>query len=158
MAGTDELVEFQALSLKVSERTATNEERARWRELRVRLAPPPPPPAPPKQPRKEVRSQRKLKVAFAPLTALHATFTEEVSAGGVRLRVQGHLEPGTPMVLRLELGPPGPLTLTAHVAWCRRDDGGHFWAGIDFDGLRDEERERLEAWTSITAPPTTART
>lgn len=157
MAGQDELAEFQALSLKVSDRTATEEERARWRELRTRLAPPPPAPPPPKTARKEQRSQRKLKVAFAPLTSMHVAFTEEVSAGGVRLRVQGHLDAGTPVVVRLELGPPGPLTVAGRVAWCRRDDGGHFWAGIDFDGLREDERERIAAWT-LSAPPTTART
>jgi len=34
------MAEFQALSLKVSEKTATEPERARWRELRVKLARP----------------------------------------------------------------------------------------------------------------------
>lgn len=149
----DELAEFQALSAKVSAKTASEAERARWRELRAQLAPPSPPPPPPRQ---QPRAQRKLKVELAPLSALHATFTEELSAGGIKLRVPAHLEPGTVMVLRLELGEPGPLTLSARVAWCKRD-GGHFFAGLEFAGLRDDERERIEAW-SISAPPTAART
>ena len=156
MGSPEELAEFQALSLKVSEKTATPAERVRWRELRTRLAPPPPPPGPPQLPRKDARSARKLKVELVPLSALHATFTEEVSAGGIKLRVPGLLEPGTPMLVRLELGPPGPLLVSARVAWCKRD-GGHFWAGLDFDGLREEDRERIVAWT-VSAPPTATQT
>lgn len=148
MGSPEELAEFQALSLKVSAKTATDAERARWRELRARLAPPPPAPPPPRLPRKEPRTTRKLKVELAPLSALHATFTEEVSAGGIKVRVPGLLEPGTPVVVRLELGPPGPLLASARVAWCRRD-GGHFFAGIDFDGLREEDRERIAAWALL---------
>ena len=156
MGSPAELAEFQALSLKVSDKTATDAERARWRELRIRLAPPPPVPAPPKLARKEARAPRKLKVELVPMSALHATFTEEVSAGGIKLRVPGLLEPGTAVLVRLELGPPGPLVVTARVAWCGRD-GGHFWAGLDFDGLREEDRERIAAWT-VSAPPTATRT
>jgi hypothetical protein len=63
------------------------------------------------------------------------------------------------MVVRLELGEPGPLTLSARVAWCRRD-GGHYLAGLELIGLRDDERERIEAWAAVpaTPPPSTART
>lgn len=157
MGSAEELAEFQALSLKVSDKTASDAERARWRELRARLAPPPPPPGPPKLPRKEARAARKLKVELAPLSALHATFTEEVSPGGLKLRVPGLLEPGTPVVVRLELGPPGPLLAAARVVWCKRD-GGHFWAGLDFDGLREEDRERIAAWAVSAPPPTTTQT
>ena len=152
------MAEFQALSLKVSEKTANEAERARWRELRTRLAKPQPPPMPPLIARQHARAQKKLKVELAPLTALHATFGEEVSAGGLKLRVPGHLEPGTMMVVRLELGEPGPLTLSARVAWCKRD-GGHYLLGLEFSGLRDDERERIEAWTQLaSAPPSAART
>jgi len=153
----EELAEFAALSLKVSSKTASEAERARWRELRTKLAPPPPAPPPPKLPREHARAQRKLKVEFAPVTALQATFTEEVSVGGMKLRVPEHLQPGTAMVVRLAVGEPGPLTLSARVAWCRRD-GGHFVAGLEFVGLRADERERIEAWAAVSAPSTTART
>lgn len=149
------MAEFQALSLKVSEKTATEPERARWRQLRGKLARPQPPPPPPQVARQHARTStphRKLKVEFAPLTSLHATFTEEISPGGIKLRVQGLLEPGTPMVVRLELGEPGPLTLSARVAWCRRD-GGHYFAGLELVGLRDDERERIEAWAALATPP-----
>lgn len=155
------MAEFQALSLKVSEKTATEPERARWRQLRVKLARPQPPPPPPQVARQHARTHtphKKLKVEFAPLSSLHATFTEEISPGGLRLRVQGLLEPGTPMVVRLELGEPGPLTLSARVAWCRRD-GGHYFAGLELVGLRDDERERIEAWAALaTRPPSKAGT
>jgi hypothetical protein len=154
----EELAEFQALSLKVSAKTADEAERSRWRELRVRLAKTPPPVPPPQVERSHVRAQKKLKVGLAPLTSLHATFTEEVSGGGVKLRVPGHLEVGTMMVVRLELGEPGPLMVSARVAWCRRD-GGHYTAGLEFVDLRVDERERIEAWTALTsAPPSVART
>lgn len=149
------MAEFQALSLKVSDKTATEPERARWRELRTRLARPQPPPPPPQVARQHARTQtphKKLKIGYVPLTSLHATFTEEISPGGIKLRVQGLIEVGTPMVVRLELGEPGPLTLSARVAWCRRD-GGHYFAGLELVGLRDDERERIEAWTALANPP-----
>jgi hypothetical protein len=167
----EELTEFQALSIKVSDKTANEAERARWRELRSRLAPPLPPAPPsssaPSSPslssglgaRQHPRTTtRKLKVAIAPTTALHATFTEEVSPGGLKLRLPMHVEPGAAMVVRLELGLPGPLLVNARVAWCRRD-GGHYLAGLAFVGLRDDERLRIEEWTAISGAgpgPTTA--
>jgi hypothetical protein len=101
------------------------------------------PPPPPALPRRELRHSRKLKVEFAPVEALHATFSDDVSASGVRVRVPTMLAEGTAVVLRLELDVP--LTVAARVAWCRRD-GGHFLAGFEFEGLRAEERERVEAW------------
>lgn len=161
MASSEELAEFQALSLKVSDKTATDAERTRWRELRTLLARPIPTPMPSQIPRQHARTAKKLKVEFAPLSALHTTFTEEISPGGIKLRVPELLEVGVPMVVRLELGPPGPLTLSARVAWCRRD-GGHYVAGLELVGLRDDERERIEAWSALnggtTPPPTAART
>jgi hypothetical protein len=159
VASPEELAEFQALSLKVSDRSATEVERARWRQLRTLLARPIPTPMPSEIPRQHARATKKLKVEFAPLSALHATFTEEISAGGIKLRVPGLLETGITMVVRLELGAPGPLTLSARVAWCRRD-GGHYVAGRGLVGFRDDERERIEAWSSLSAtnPPTAART
>jgi len=150
----EELAELHALSAKVSAKTASDAEKARWRELRAQLAKPPPVPPPPQVARQHARAQKKLKVEYAPLGSMHATFTEEVSPGGIKLRVQGLIEIGTPMVVRLELGEPGPLVLSARVAWCRRD-GGHYFAGLELVGLRDDERERIEAWTALATPPPT---
>jgi hypothetical protein len=147
VASLDELAEFQALSLKVSEKTADEAERARWRELRTLLAQSPPVLPPSQVARQHGRAPKKLKVELAPVSALHATFTEEVSPGGLKLRLQTSLEAGTELVVRLELGEPGPLTLSARVAWCRRD-GGHYLAGLEFIDLRIDERERIEAWTA----------
>lgn len=110
------MAEFQALSQKVSARTASETERARWRELRARLAPPPPVPKPPHLQRQHARAKKKLKVEFAPVTTLQSTFTEEVSAGGMKLRAPAHLEPGTALVVRLLLGEAGPMTVAARVA------------------------------------------
>jgi hypothetical protein len=180
VASTEELAEFHTLSLKVSDNTATEAERARWRQLRGRLAPgagpaapPPPPPSSASLPmavpmaplsvpasgpigansRQHARATtRKLKVAIAPVTALHGTFTEEVSTGGLKLKLPMNVEPGAAMVVRLEVGLPGPLLVNARVAWCRRD-GGHYLVGLSFVGLRDDERERIEAWTSANAVP-----
>jgi hypothetical protein len=146
--------------MMVSDRVATEAERQRWRELRTLLAKPIPTPPPSLIPRQHTRATKKLKVEFAPVSTLHATFTEEISAGGLKLRVPGFLEAGITLVVRLELGEPGPLTLSARVAWCKRD-GGHYVAGLEFIGLRDEERARIEAWSGVSetpAPPTTART
>src|SRR5262249_6147164 len=152
-----ELAEFQALSLKVSAKTANDAERVRWRELRARLARPQPPPLPPQVARQHPRAQRKLKVELTPVAQMHATFTEEISPGGLKLRVPGPLDTGALMVVRLELGGRGPVTATARVAWCKRD-GGHFLAGLEFVALRDDERERIEAWAALSAtpPPTSA--
>ncbi len=156
MGTPDEVAEFQALSLKVSGKTANDAERTRWRELRTRLAKPQPPPMPSHVARQHQRAQRKLKVELAPVSSLHATFTEEISPGGLKLRVPDYIDAGTVMVVRLGLGGPGPLTLSARVAWCKRD-GGHYLAGLEFEGLRDDERERIEAWAALSAtPPTSA--
>jgi hypothetical protein len=149
----EELAEFQALSLKVSGKSASEPERARWRELRARLAPSPAPPLPSQLPRQHTRARKKLKVEFAPVATLHSTFTEEVSAGGLSVRTPEPLEPGTLTVVRLELGGPGALTLSAEVAWCRRD-GGHYLVGLTYVALREDERERIEAW-ALSAPPST---
>lgn len=167
MGSPDELAEFQALSLKVSAKTADDAERARWRELRAILARPPAPkpspsgrwPAPlPPDARQHVRTARKLKVELAEVTAMHTTFTEEISPGGIKLRVPGPLDNGAIMVVRLELGEPGPLTLSARVAWCKRD-GGHYVAGLELIGLREDERERIEAWAALAATlPSATRT
>jgi hypothetical protein len=193
-SSTEELAEFHTLSVKVSDNTASETERARWRLLRGRLAPgalsaPPPPSSatsasaplaplslspssqsqsspPPMAPlsvpssgplglnaRQHPRaSTRKLKVAIAPVSTLHATFTEEVSPGGLKLKLPMNVEPGAAMVVRLDVGLPGPLLVNARVAWCRRD-GGHYLVGLSFVGLRDDERERIEAWTTSNTVP-----
>ena len=158
MGAPEELAEFHALSAKVSAKTANDAEKARWRELRAQLAKPPPPP--PQVARQHTRAQKKLKVELTPLASMQATFTEEVSPGGLKLRVSGHIDTGAIMVVRLELGPPGPLMLTARVAWCRRE-GGHYFVGLEFVDLRDDERERIEAWTALATaapPPSRAQT
>ena len=92
-----------------------------------------------------MRHTRKLKVEFAPVDALHSTFSDDVSSSGVKVRVQTMLQEGAAVVLRLELDVP--LTVAARVAWCKRD-GGHFLAGLEFEALRPDERERVEAWLS----------
>ncbi len=143
MSTFDELTEFQALSIKVSDKTASDTERARWRDLRehLRAATPPVPSATQAAPRRT----RKLKVGYAAIEELHATFTEQLSTTGLELRLPAHVKPDTTMLVRLELGAPGPLNVTARVAWCRRD-GGHFIAALELLGLRADERERIEAW------------
>lgn len=147
MVALDELAEFQALSLKVSEKTASDAERGRWRVLREQLrASAAPVPSSTGESRSTVRRRtRKLKVGYAALEELHATFTEQLSTNGLELRLSAHVKPDTMMLVRLELGPPAPLLLTARVAWCRRD-GGHFVAGFELTDVRQEERERIEAW------------
>ena len=157
MPTPEELAEFQTLSVKVADRKATEAERQRWRELRTLLGKPIATPPPMQVPRQFTRAAKKLKLAFAPLSALQTTFTEEISPGGIKLRVPSLLEPGATLLVRLELGDPGPLTLSARVAWCKRD-GGHYLAGLEFIGLRDDEKARIEAWVSAPPLPTTTRT
>jgi hypothetical protein len=139
----DELAEFQTLSRKVSDKIATDVEKARWRELRARLVKPLPPPDSSSVQRRDARHARKLKVEIAPVDAMHATFSDDVSASGMRVRVPGMLRDGATVVLRLELDVP--MTVAGRVAWCKRD-GGHFLAGVEFEDLRQDERERIEAW------------
>ena len=135
---------------EVSDKKASDDERARWRELRTRLAGPPPPPsgAPASAARKHVRVLKKLRVSYAPVQSLSVAFSEEVGAGGLRLQLKQHVDVGTQFVLRLELagaGDPDPLTVTARVAWVRRD-GNHFQVGLELIGLRADERERIDAY------------
>jgi Tfp pilus assembly protein PilZ len=142
------MAEFLALSAKVSDKTASDEERTRWRELRALLLPSAPkPPEPGQKPRAHPRKSRKLRVSFAAVTDMTVTFTDEVGGGGLRLRSQKHLEPGTELVLRVDLaGEPSaaPLTVAGRVVWSRRE-GGHFAIGVEFVDLPPGEAERLEA-------------
>jgi hypothetical protein len=145
----EELAEFRTLSAKVAAGEAGEEELQRWRELRNRLAGPPPPPSrtPPAKPRAHARVARKIRVLYQPVKAMSVTFTEEVSAGGLRLNATDMLEPGTALLVRVELaGPSDPdaVTSLARVAWCKRE-GGHFVIGVELLGLQPHERERLEA-------------
>jgi len=158
--GSDEelVAEFSALSAKVSDKQATDAERARWRELRTRLASPQQPPrgAPPSTPvRKHARVVRKLRFAFAPSNQMRVAFAEEVGAGGLKLTMNEHVEVGTQLVLRLELAGPldaDPLLVLAKVAWVKRD-GNHFGVGLEFVSLKPEDRERVEAWAHSPSEP-----
>ena len=145
----EELGEFRALSAKVAAEDASDAELQRWRELRNRLAGPPPTPTrmPLAIPRAHARIGRKVRVLYQPVKTMGVTFTEEVSAGGMRLNVTEMLETGTALLVRLELAGPGDpdaVTSLARVAWCKRE-GGHYVAGVELVGLQPHERERLEA-------------
>jgi hypothetical protein len=148
-SGPDKVAEFLALSAKVSNKAASDAERARWRELRVELAAtsaPPPPTLAGQKPRAHPRAKHKLRVHYAPIAELPVTFTDELGGGGLRLRVHQHLEPGTHLLLHLELANAEavPLTVQAKVVWSRRE-GGHFAVGVEFVNLPQAEAERLEA-------------
>jgi hypothetical protein len=145
----EELAEFRTLSARVAAGDAGEAEVQRWRELRNQLAGPPPPPArtPPAKPRAHARVARKIRILYQPVKAMSVTFTEEVSAGGLRLNVNEMLEVGAALLVRIELSGPGDpeaVTSLARVAWCKRE-GGHFVAGVELVGLQPHERERLEA-------------
>jgi hypothetical protein len=153
MGGTPEaLAEFRQLSGLVAEKKATPEQVARWRVLRKELAGPLKPVPPPipnrKDSRKDVRSSRKLRIGYAAVKGLQITFTEEIGAGGIRLTLHTPAEVGALFALRLELagsGDPDPPFVQAKVVWCRRE-ANHFAVGLEFVGLRPEDRERIEAW------------
>jgi hypothetical protein len=153
----EELAEFAALSAKVSDKHATEAERARWRELREKLAGPKPPPRPrpgaaPPPPRKHARAIKKLRLSFAHVKEMTRAFSEEVGAGGLRLVMSQHVEIGTKLVVRLELkgaGDPDPLIVAAKVVWTNRE-GNHYQVGLEFEGLRTDERERIEAYAHST--------
>ncbi len=138
------MAEFLALSAKVSNKTASDEERLRWRELRAQLAPAQTrPPQAGQTPRAHPRSESKLRVHYAAVPDLTVTFTDEIGGGGLRLRAQKHHEPGTLVVLRIDLD-PSPVTVAAKVIWSRRE-GGHFAVGVEFVDLSPADAERLEA-------------
>jgi hypothetical protein len=149
----EELAEFAALSAKVSRRQATDEEKTRWRALRLKLRkgpPPPPPPArvAPAPQREHARTTRKLRLAYAEVKAMQVGFADEVSPGGLRLRVHHFIEAGSRLSLRLDLegqNDPEPLLTNARVVWCRHE-GGHYVIGLELINIRAEDRERIEAW------------
>lgn len=153
---SNELDEFTQLSAKVAQRTASVDERARWRELRNKLVKPAQaPPTPSDQPRAHARMKRKLRVGYMPVKQITVTFTDEVGTGGLRLVMPQHLDTGALLMLRLELAGPGEaeaLLAAGRVAWSRRE-GGHFLVGVEFVGLRPEERERVEAFTHAASVP-----
>jgi hypothetical protein len=131
------LSEFLALSAKVSDKTASEEERARWRTLRAELAAPE---------RAHPRARRKLRVHWAAVAEMALTFTDDVGGGGLRFRAHKHLEPGTVLVLHLDspTESSAALTLQARVVWSRRE-GGHFAVGVELPDLPPDAAERLKA-------------
>ena len=139
------MVEFLALSAKVSDKTATEAEKARWRELRSVLQPKKAVPVVPGQtPREHPRASHKLRLHYAIVPEMTVAFTDEIGGGGLRLRAQKHLDPGTAMVLQIDLESGHALTTCAHVIWCKRE-GGHFLVGVEFRDLPPAEAEQLEA-------------
>jgi hypothetical protein len=151
-----ELAEFTQLSSRIADRKATDAERARWRELRLKLTTASPTAAEATnpgvvlkgQPRKEVRVSKKLRFAYTAEKAMPIGFSDEVSAGGLRLTLHHHVDVGAMFLLRLQLaGPndPDPLTAAAKVAWVKRE-GNHFQVGLEFVGLKPDESERIAAW------------
>jgi PilZ domain len=139
--------EFLALSAKVSNKAASDAERARWRELRALLAPHrAAPPQPGQTPRAHPRSSKKLRVHYAALPEMNVSFTDEVGGGGLRFRAQKHFDVGTLLVLRVDVAQPPSeaLTVTARVVWSRRE-GGHYAVGVEFVALSPADAERLEA-------------
>jgi hypothetical protein len=148
----EERKEFAALSAKVSSKAASEPERARWRELRAKLAGPAPPPPPGRQPpapqREHTRQVRKLRVQYTEVKTMLVGFSDELSAGGLRFRLHHFVDTGTLFVMRLELAganDPNPLMVTARCIWCRKE-GGHFLAGVELLNTRAEDRERIEAY------------
>jgi len=148
--GESDEAEFARLSARIADKQATDAERARWRELRTQLAPPPSPP-PLKQgakPREHARATKKLRFAYTAEKAMPIGFSDEISPGGLRLTLHHHVDVGASFLFRLQLlGPqdPEPLTVIGRVAWVKRE-GNHFQVGIEFTGLRPDEKERIEAW------------
>jgi hypothetical protein len=145
--GPDLNAEFLALSAKVSDKSATDAERARWRELRAQLAPHRPvAPQPGQIPRAHARSGQKLRVHWAAVPEMIVSFTDEVGGGGLRFRAPRHYDPGTLLVLRLDVAQPpsAALTVSARVVWSRRE-GGHYAVGVEFVDLSPADAERIEA-------------
>jgi hypothetical protein len=140
------LTEFRALSAKVSDKTASEAERARWRTLRAELAQPAPPELPTQTPRAHPRVSRKLRVHYATVAEMSMTFTDEIGGGGLRLRTHKILEAGAPMVVHLDVpdAKDAPLTLEARVVWSKRE-GGHYLVGLELVNLPPAEAERLAA-------------
>ena len=160
MTTPDEVAEFQRLSQLVAEKKASPEDVARWRVLRKALSGGPPlkpPPIPSNKidSRKDVRTSRKLRVGYSVAKDMPVTFTDEVGAGGLRLTLQQPADVGATFAVRLELAGPGdpdaPLVL-AKVVWCKRD-GNRFAVGLEFVGLKPEDRERIEAWAHAGQAP-----
>jgi len=147
--GDERVAEFLALSAKVSDKTATDAEKARWRELRSVLQPaknklPPAPVVAGQTPREHPRASHKLKLHYAIVPEMTVAFTDEIGGGGLRLRAQKHVDLGTAMVLQIDLENGHALTVEARVIWCKRE-GGHFLVGVEFRDLPPAEAERLEA-------------
>lgn len=151
MGDEDPEFEFALLSSRIASKEATDAERARWRELRSKLAPPPSPP-PLKagaKVREHARATKKLRFSYTAEKAMPVTFTDEISPGGLRMTLHHHVDVGALFILRLQLaGPndPQPLTVTGRAAWVKRD-GNHFAVGIEFVNLGPQDKERIEAWS-----------
>lgn len=71
--------------------------------------------------------------------------TEEVSEGGVRIRVSERIEPGTRLQLRIATtNPPASFLLTGRLVWTRESVPPGTWvAGVDV-GSTDEKY--LDTW------------
>jgi hypothetical protein len=141
------MAEFLALSAKVSARSATDEERERWRQLRAQLVAPPPSAPPGKTPRRHARTSRKLRLRYTTVSDMLLTFTDEIGGGGLRMKTPRHIPHGEVVVVRIDFGgeKDPPLTVVARTAWSKRERG-HFVIGLEFVDLSAADRERIEAY------------
>jgi len=68
----------------------------------------------------------------------------DLSEGGVRIRISREMERGAALYLHVPL-PDGPVFAMGTVIWTAREDNGEYTAGVAFNGLNDEDRERIAA-------------
>ena len=64
------------------------------------------------------------------------------------MTVYSLVEVGARFVFRLQLAgqqDADPLTVIGRAAWVKRE-GNHYQVGVEFVGLRAEDKERIEAW------------
>ena len=75
----------------------------------------------------------------------------DLSASGVRLLWLRPLVPGTPLLVRLQLGETGPvIECKGRVCWSAPLENGLHQFGVRFLDVTDDELERLEEFLSST--------
>ncbi len=92
----------------------------------------------------------KYRIAGDIATLWVSVMTTNLSAGGMRFRNITPLEPGTQVILEFSLpGMPKPINVNGLVIWKEMQASGVSENGVEFDGLKDDERRQVDQFVAF---------
>lgn len=92
----------------------------------------------------------KYRIAGDISTSWVSVTTTNLSAGGMRFRNVTPLEPATQLILQFSLpGIAEPINVNGMVVWKEMQASGVSESGVEFTGLKDEERRQIDQFVAF---------